>query len=249
MGPETNLDLLRRFDLRASRPLARSRAAYHTLKRLLDLVICIPGGLVLLPLMALIAVLVKIDSPGPVLFVQERVGGRRWSRRGYSGWQQTVFKMLKFRTMVAGSSPSLHRAYVRAFIQKDAEAMAAIQGEAVQSRKLLVDPRVTRLGKFLRKSSLDELPQIWNVIKGEMSLVGPRPAIPYEVEAYEPWHMQRLEAKPGITGLWQVTARSSVDFDEMVELDIHYLRHQSILLDLKILLATPYAVFAAKGAL
>jgi lipopolysaccharide/colanic/teichoic acid biosynthesis glycosyltransferase len=248
MQPEISLDLLRKFDPLALSPLAKDRAAYHFLKRLLDLAICIPGVLILLPLMALIAVLVKIDSPGPVLFVQDRVGARRWSQGGYAYWQQVIFKMMKFRTMAAGSSPSIHQAYVRALIHKDRDTMVAIQGEAVQSRKLVADPRVTRVGKILRKSSLDELPQIWNVIKGEMSLVGPRPAISYEVEDYEPWHMQRLEAKPGITGLWQVTARSSVDFDEMVDLDIHYIRNQSILLDLKILFATPFAVFSANGA-
>ncbi len=110
------------------------------------------------------------------------------------------------------------------------------------------DNRLTRLGRWLRETSLDELPQLWNVLKGDMSLVGPRPPLPYEVEMYEPWHCQRLAARPGITGLWQVTARSSADFDEMVQLDINYIQHQSLWLDLKILLKTPIAVLSGKGA-
>lgn len=115
-------------------------------------------------------------------------------------------------------------------------------------RKLVHDPRVTRLGAFLRKTSLDELPQLWNVLKGDISLVGPRPPIPYEVEMYEPWHRRRLSTIPGVTGLWQITARSSVDFDEMVELDLEYIERQSFWLDLKILLQTPLAILKTRGA-
>jgi lipopolysaccharide/colanic/teichoic acid biosynthesis glycosyltransferase len=248
MHPEIGLELLRKFDPLAISALSKDHTSYHILKRVLDLAISIPGILFLLPLMGLIAVLIKLDSPGRVLYVQERVGARRWSHAGFSYWQQVVFKMYKFRTMAEGCNPSIHQAYVRALIHKDQEAMALIQGEVRSTHKLISDPRVTRIGKFLRKSSLDELPQIWNVIRGEMSLVGPRPAIPYEVEVYQPWHFGRLEAKPGISGLWQVTARSSADFDEMVCLDLDYIRHPSIRLDLKILLATPIAIFSAKGA-
>jgi lipopolysaccharide/colanic/teichoic acid biosynthesis glycosyltransferase len=248
MQPEINLDLLRNFDPNGVSSMTRDRAAFHFFKRVLDLVISLPGFLLLLPLMGVIAVLIKLDTPGPVLFVQNRVGARRRSHAGYAYWQQVLFKMVKFRTMVEGSNPSIHRAFVRALIHKDWNTMAVIQGGEFSTRKLVTDARVTRVGRFLRKSSLDELPQIWNVIRGEMSLVGPRPAIPYEVEDYEPWHLNRLEAKPGITGLWQIAGRSSVDFDEMVCLDLDYIRRSSIWLDLKILLATPYAVFSAKGA-
>jgi lipopolysaccharide/colanic/teichoic acid biosynthesis glycosyltransferase len=113
---------------------------------------------------------------------------------------------------------------------------------------LIHDPRVTRVGKFLRKSSLDELPQLWNIFRGEMSLVGPRPAIPYEVEEYQRWHLRRLEAMSGLTGLWQVTARSSANFDEIIRLDIEYIENQSFLLDIKILLKTPFVVLRGKGA-
>jgi lipopolysaccharide/colanic/teichoic acid biosynthesis glycosyltransferase len=124
-----------------------------------------------------------------------------------------------------------------------------MQGGDTQIRKLVNDPRVTRIGRFLRKSSIDEIPQFINVVKGEMSLVGPRPAIPYEVEMYKPWHCRRLETIPGITGLWQVTARSLVDFDEIINLDIQYIDQQSFWLDLKILIKTPKAVLFCKGAI
>jgi lipopolysaccharide/colanic/teichoic acid biosynthesis glycosyltransferase len=248
MQTDVHLELLCKMDTMTVGSFTKDRAAYHFFKRILDLAISLPGILLVLPLMAVIAVLIRCDSHGPVLYVQDRVGAKRRPHGGFAYWQQVIFKMYKFRTMAAGSSPSLHQAYVRAWIHKDREAMAALQGSAISTCKLVTDPRVTRFGKFLRKSSLDELPQIWNVIRGEMSLVGPRPAIPYEMEDYEPWHLYRLEAKPGITGLWQVKARSSVDFDEMVRLDIDYIHHPSIWLDFKILLATPLAVFSAKGA-
>jgi lipopolysaccharide/colanic/teichoic acid biosynthesis glycosyltransferase len=143
---------------------------------------------------------------------------------------------------------ALHKAYVQALIRRDEIGMAAAQNGETPTRKLVNDRRVTRLGRFLRRSSLDELPQLWNVLKGDMSLVGPRPPIPYEVEAYELWHWKRLEAIPGMTGLWQVEARSSVGFDEMVRLDIWYAEHQSLWMDLKILLKTPFAVLSMRGA-
>jgi lipopolysaccharide/colanic/teichoic acid biosynthesis glycosyltransferase len=163
-------------------------------------------------------------------------------------WRQVTFKCFKFRTMVSNADQSLHKSYIKALINNDTESMAALQGEDTQIRKLTRDPRITRLGKILRKSSIDEIPQFINVLRGEMSLVGPRPAIPYEVEMYKPWHFRRLETKPGITGLWQVTARSSCDFDEIVTLDIQYIDQQSIWLDLKILLKTPIAVLFCRGA-
>ena len=123
-----------------------------------------------------------------------------------------------------------------------------MEGDDNSTHKMIKDPRVTRLGRILRKASLDELPQLWNILIGEMSLVGPRPAILYELAEYRPWHFQRLQAKPGLSGLWQVTARSSVEFDEMVKLDIEYIKHQSLWLDLKIILKTPIVVLSGKGA-
>jgi lipopolysaccharide/colanic/teichoic acid biosynthesis glycosyltransferase len=150
--------------------------------------------------------------------------------------------------MYQDAESEMHRAYIQAFIHNDQQGMSELQNGDTEVRKLVDDPRITPLGRFLRKSSLDELPQLWNVFKGDMSLVGPRPPIPYEVEMYEPQHCRRLGTKPGITGLWQVTARSSADFDEMVSLDVEYIEHQSLWLDLKILLQTPMVVLRGKGA-
>lgn len=230
------------------------RRTYFAIKRTIDVVVAASALLVLSPIMLLIAALIKLDSPGPVIFTQKRVGLRR--RDGAededsgdgAGWQIGTFDFYKFRTMKRDASPDMHRAYVEAFIRNDREAMAAVQGADTEVRKILKDPRVTRLGAFLRKTSLDELPQFWSVLKGDMSLVGPRPALPYEVDVYQPWHHKRLAALPGITGPWQVSARSSVDFDDMVRMDIDYIEHQSLWLDLKILLQTPFAVLRSRGA-
>jgi lipopolysaccharide/colanic/teichoic acid biosynthesis glycosyltransferase len=208
---------------------------YAGIKRALD----IAGSLTLLaalaPLFALIAVAVTLTSPGPVLFRQVRVGR-----------MMKTFTMLKFRTMLVQGDHAIHHDFVTRFIQA---------GDRIERPgksgvfKLTDDPRVTSIGRLLRKTSLDELPQLWNVLRGEMSLVGPRPPIPYEVEHYKSWHRRRvLEAKPGITGLWQVTGRSRTTFDEMVRLDIRYAQTCSLSTDLKILLATPRAVVAGKGA-
>jgi lipopolysaccharide/colanic/teichoic acid biosynthesis glycosyltransferase len=248
MSQEISLDLLRKFDPLALSPLTIDRSGYYIVKRILDLTIAIFALVIILPLLALIALLIRLDSPGPAFFIQERVGAEKWSRKGFSYWKRVTFSMYKFRTMFVNADPSLHQAFINAFIQNDLDSMTALQGEEIQTRKIVSDPRWTRLGKILRKSSLDELPQLLNVLKGDMSLVGPRPAIPYEVEQYEPWHHQRLITKPGITGLWQVTARSSADFDDMVRLDNYYIEHQSFLLDLKILLKTPLVVLSSKGA-
>jgi lipopolysaccharide/colanic/teichoic acid biosynthesis glycosyltransferase len=227
----------------------RDKYLYFIGKRLLDVVLAIVLLILLAPVMLLVAILIKLDSAGPIFFTQERVGARRRSEGGQMNWEIRIFPFYKFRSMVRDADPHLHRAFARAFIHNDGINMVALQNRATQVRKLVNDPRVTRMGRFLRQSSLDELPQLWNVLKGDMSMVGPRPPIPYEVELYEPWHGQRLAAIPGITGLWQVTARSSVDFDEMVRLDIWYIEHQSLWLDLEILLKTPWAVLTSKGAL
>ena len=189
------------------------------------------------PLLLIIAALVKATSKGPVLFKQHRVG--QYGRR---------FTFLKFRSMRAGNDSSVHREYVTKLIAGEAvriQANANANGTGVY--KLANDNRITRVGTFLRKTSLDELPQFFNVLKGDMSLVGPRPPIPYELAAYQTWHRRRvLEVKPGITGLWQVTGRSQVKFDDMVRLDLRYATSWSPWLDLKILLRTPGAVI--KGA-
>jgi lipopolysaccharide/colanic/teichoic acid biosynthesis glycosyltransferase len=205
------------------------------LKRLLDILGSAALLLLLAPLFAVIAALVKLKSPGPILFRQQRVGRH-----------MKPFKMLKFRTMHVNADPALHRAFVSEFITSS-QTSRPKDGSAVF--KLVADPRITPIGSVLRRTSLDELPQLWNVLRGEMSLVGPRPPLPYEVEQYRPWHARRVvEAKPGITGLWQVGGRSRTTFDDMVRLDLQYAKAQSVWTDIKILLATPGAVFSGKGA-
>jgi lipopolysaccharide/colanic/teichoic acid biosynthesis glycosyltransferase len=183
-----------------------------------------------------IAAAIKLTSKGPILFEQKRVG-----QYGKS------FVFLKFRSMYVNNDASVHKEYVRQLIAGQAERKSSENGGGVF--KITNDSRVTRIGAFLRRTSLDELPQFINVLRGEMSLVGPRPAIAYEVEAYDIWHRNRvLEAKPGITGLWQVTGRSKVTFDEMVRLDLRYAKSWSPWMDLIILLRTPAAVDFGQGA-
>lgn len=222
---------------------------YFFMKRCLDVTLSTVLLMLLSPVLLTIAILIKLDSPGPIIFSQKRIGARRRMHEGQVGWEVEPFHFYKFRSMVHNADPALHRAYVQAFIRNDQGAMAELQGGETEVRKLVRDPRITRVGAFIRRTSLDELPQLWNVLKGDMSLVGPRPALQYEVDEYEPWHRQRLETLPGITGLWQVTARSSAAFDDMIKLDIAYLERQSLWLDLIILIKTPLAVVSSKGAL
>ncbi|NJN19739.1 MAG: sugar transferase [Oscillochloris sp.] len=219
------------------------RERYYTVKRAIDIIVA--GGLLLLlwPLMLLIAVAVKLDSPGPALFAQDRITVKpRRNQYGELVWEQRIFRFYKFRSMRHKADESLHRAYIQATIKNDQAELQQLQGGDTSVKKLTRDPRITRLGAFLRKTSLDELPQLINVIRGDISLVGPRPAIAYELELYKPWYAQRLEAIPGITGWWQVTRRSAASFEEMIELDIWYVERQSLWLDLWILFTTPIAV-------
>lgn len=224
---------------------------YLILKRALDILIAVIMLIVLAPLMLAIALLIKLDSPGPVIFSQERVGAKVRGKGNKRSWEVCSFTIYKFRTMYHNANSETHRAFVQALIRKDEDTLAAMQGGKLQGKnryKLQRDPRITRIGSFLRKTSLDELPQLWNVLVGNMTLVGPRPPIAYEVEVYTPSHLRRLAATPGLTGPWQVTSRSSVSFDEMVEMDAWYIDNQSLWLDLEILLRTPLAVLARKGA-
>jgi exopolysaccharide biosynthesis polyprenyl glycosylphosphotransferase len=192
--------------------------------------------LVLSPVFAAIALAIKLNSEGPVLFRQERL-----AQFG------AAFNCFKFRTMYANNDPKIHREYVERFIAGMAND-AKSEGEPVVY-KITNDPRVTPIGRLLRRLSLDELPQFWNVLRGEMSLVGPRPPLPYEFKVYDIWHRRRvLELKPGVTGLWQVSGRSRTSFDDMVRLDLRYSQSWSLWLDLKILVATPRAVFTGDGA-
>ncbi|HLH03517.1 MAG TPA: sugar transferase [Bryobacteraceae bacterium] len=215
----------------------KDKSFYSVAKRGMDIAGAALGLLAGAPLLGAIALAVKCTSRGPVLFRQTRVGQ-----------YGAPFTFLKFRSMYANNDPAIHREYVKSLIRGSANNTSG-PGTQEGVYKLTKDPRVTRIGAFLRKSSLDELPQLWNVLKGDMSLVGPRPAIPYEVEAYAPWHRRRvLEAKPGITGLWQVKGRSRVTFDEMVRLDVRYASSRSLWLDVKTLIETPRAVLFGQGA-
>jgi lipopolysaccharide/colanic/teichoic acid biosynthesis glycosyltransferase len=210
---------------------------FCVIKRMMDIVGSVLALLLFAPVLLAIAVAIKLTSQGPVFFRQKRVG-----QHG----EQFVF--LKFRSMRVNNDASVHKAYVKQLIAGSAQCHPG-NGNGNGVYKLTKDSRVTRIGAFLRRSSLDELPQFINVLKGEMSLVGPRPAIAYEVQEYDIWHRRRvLEAKPGITGLWQVNGRSRVKFDDMVRLDLRYAKTWSPWMDLKILLRTPVAVVFGDGA-
>ncbi len=247
MQNETQLDI-HEFDLNSLRRAIQSRNVYYILKRAADLIIALVLLTLLSPLFLLITIGIALYSPGPIFFVQNRVGSKRFfGKKGWQ-WEKTIFHCYKFRTMHVNADTSIHQAYVQALIENNQEKMTRLQGQTSKVRKLARDPRITRPGKILRKLSLDELPQLWNVVRGEMSLVGPRPAIPYEVEMYKPWHLLRLEAQPGITGLQQVTERCTADFDQQVKIDMEYIENQSLWLDIKILLRTPLAVISTRGA-
>ncbi len=194
------------------------------IKRTMDIVIAATVLVLAAPLMLLIALAIKLDSPGPILFRQVRIG---------KGGKP--FVLYKFRSMVDGAD-------------KQQQALLRATGRSPLLFKLRDDPRVTRVGRFLRRTSLDELPQFWNVLKGEMSVVGPRPPVPEEVAAYQDWHLQRLLVTPGLTGLWQVNGRSDLTFDEMVRLDLYYVENWSPWLDLKVMLRTVPVVLTGRGA-
>jgi len=191
------------------------------------------------PVFLAVAAAVKWTSEGPVLFRQERIG--QWGK---------PFVFLKFRSMYVNQADNPHRVYIEKLIRENKEANGgqAENGEAPVF-KLTDDPRITPVGRFIRKTSLDELPQLINVLRGEMSLVGPRPPVAYEADVYDVWHRMRLlTVKPGITGLWQVMGRSRTTFDEMVRMDLRYVTEWSLWQDIKIILKTPWAVIAGKGA-
>jgi lipopolysaccharide/colanic/teichoic acid biosynthesis glycosyltransferase len=213
--------------------LSLSGPGYLPLKRWLDVCLALILLVICGPLMALIALGIKLHSPGPVLYRQTRAGqGGR------------PFTFIKFRSMREGASPLVHQQYVTRLIRDDLRPAAARAG----TLKLKNDSRITGLGRILRRYSLDELPQLFNVLRGEMSLVGPRPPLPYEVELYTDWHRQRLNALPGLTGLWQVTGRNRVSFTEVVAMDIQYIAKMSLWLDLWIMLKTPLEMLRGDGA-
>jgi exopolysaccharide biosynthesis polyprenyl glycosylphosphotransferase len=208
------------------------------LKRAIDILGSAAALLVFAPFFAAIALIIKLTSKGPVLFRQERMG--QYGK---------PFTVLKFRSMRTDCDSRIHQEYVSQFIAGKVEGKPAEASGAAPVFKIQKDPRITPIGQFMRKTSLDEVPQFWNVLRGDMSLVGPRPPIAYEFRAYNVWHRRRvLEIKPGITGLWQVEGRSRTRFDDMVRLDLRYARSWSIWLDLRILLQTPAAVILGDGA-
>jgi exopolysaccharide biosynthesis polyprenyl glycosylphosphotransferase len=205
-------------------------------KRTSDVIIASIALVVTSPLWLIISILIKRDTPGPVFFKQERVGmdGR-------------IFLCLKFRTMLANADDSVHRETYKQNIIGDDRANSGDIEKPVYG-KVKNDSRVTNVGRWLRRSSLDELPQLLNVLKGDMSVVGPRPPIPYEVHEYDIWHRKRLDMKPGITGLWQVSGRNRLTFEQMVKVDLFYIENWSVWLDLKIILLTIPALWQDEGA-
>lgn len=226
MSPESDLDAGRRSSLTV--PVAPTPPGYRLAKRALDILGSGVGLVVAAPILALVAIAVKLESPGPVFFQQERLGlgGRR-------------FTLYKFRSMHLSAEQARHRDHVRDLIRGD-------RGDAASSPAAWVpipfDPRVTRLGSFLRRSHLDELPQLINIVRGDMSLVGPRPPIPYEVEVYEAWHLPRLSVIPGLTGLWQATGWGRLSFDEGVALDLAYIQRRTFWFDLGLILRTLWQI-------
>lgn len=225
---------------------AINRRFYFLSKRCIDVAASILLIIVAAPLAVVVALLIKLDSPGPVIFCQERIGTRRRIKGGRTMWEVRTFKMYKFRSMKQNADQSLHRRYIHDLAAGAVKASG--DGDGAQQFKIAGDPRVTRVGRVLRKTSIDELPQLLNVLLGQMSLVGPRPVPPYEVAEYKEWHYERLAALPGMTGLWQVRERGQVPFDEMIRLDIEYVRARSLWFDLALLVLTIPAVLSARGA-
>lgn len=218
-------------------PVTQAHTGYRRVKRVIDIIVSACLLLLLSPLLLLIVCAIKVYSPGPALFLQERVGYDRASGR------IRRFKLYKFRSMHVKADPEVHLEHMRDLILND----VAPTGPRA-TIKMVGDCRITSVGRLLRRFSVDELPQFINVFIGDMSLVGPRPALPYEVECYEEWHKRRLQAVPGLTGWWQVKGRNQVSFDESVRMDIYYIEHMSLALDLRILLLTPWAMISGKGA-
>ena len=197
---------------------------YNIIKRLIDIVASACGLVVLSPILLIVSILIKIESKGPIIFAQERVGK-----------DLKTFKMYKFRSMVNDA-------------EELKEKLMKYNQMSGPMFKMDNDPRVTKIGKFIRKTSIDELPQLINVIKGDMSLVGPRPSLPKEVKEFEPWMKKRFQVKPGLTCYWQVSGRNNIDFEDWMKLDIKYIEDKSILLDIKLIVKTAFLLFGDKNA-
>ncbi len=215
--------------------IAYNLTKYQWWKNVFDRLMAAFIMVVLSPLMVVVALIIKLDSPGSAIFRREQIGknGRK-------------FTLYKFRTMQANNDDSEYKSYITKYVLEDAPYTVDQNGQAVY--KVTNDPRVTRVGDWLRKTNLDELPQFINVLKGDMSAIGPRPDIPFAVNLYSDWHRQRFQVKPGITGLWQVSKRKGLSFDNMVQLDIEYINKQSFLLDTKIFLQTLSIILKRDGS-
>jgi lipopolysaccharide/colanic/teichoic acid biosynthesis glycosyltransferase len=248
MEHETNVKNLAGDTFLLSPRQALGQSYYYFFKRFFDILIAFIALVWLSPFMLLIVILIRLDSPGPAFFVQQRVCGKKEILNGKVIWKQVLFPCYKFRSMIPKADPSIHRTYIKTLIENVERGNPSQQDGNQEIKKLTSDNRITRLGRILRRTSLDELPQFLNVLVGDMSLVGPRPAIPYEVEMYKPWYHRRLDAKPGITGLWQISGRSTLGFEEMVKLDIKYVEEQSFKMDLMIIFKTPLIILSRKGA-
>lgn len=201
-----------------------NRLMYDASKRLMDILLSLLGLIIVSPIMLIVAILIKLESSGPVIFSQKRVG--------LNGKE---FNMLKFRSMVQNAEELKER------LQKQNEMSGPMF-------KIKEDPRVTKVGRFIRKTSIDELPQLINILKGEMSLVGPRPSLPKEVAKFEPWMLERLNVKPGLTCYWQVSGRNNIDFEEWMKLDIKYVKDRNLGLDIKLIFKTFFVLFGDKNA-
>lgn len=197
---------------------------YKFFKRTIDIACSLFGLLVLSPVLIIVSILIKLESDGPIIFSQDRIG--------YKGQK---FKMYKFRSMVVNAEE----------LKKKLAEQNEMSGPMFKMKN---DPRVTKVGKFIRKTSIDELPQLINILKGEMSLVGPRPSLPKEVKEFEPWMMERLEVKPGLTCYWQVSGRNDIDFEDWMKLDIKYVRERSFWLDMKLIFKTFFVLFGDEHA-
>lgn len=219
---------MQQLEINKGEPIFRGRVEprveYYFFKRTMDILCSLTGLILLAPLFLIVGILIKFESKGPVFFAQERIG-----RHG------NTFKMYKFRSMVVNAEE----------LKEKLHCKNEMSGPMF---KMKDDPRITKLGKFIRKTSIDELPQLFNVLKGEMSLVGPRPSLPKEVEKFENWMMTRLEVKPGLTCYWQVSGRNDIDFEDWMKLDVRYVKERSTLVDIKLILKTFFVLFGDEHA-
>lgn len=246
--PQVDLEIVRRFDPLAASPLAQNHANYYFFKRALDIAVSGFALIILSPVIALISVLVLIESGTPLFLVEKRVGARRWSRAGYAYWRRAVFNCYRFRTVSRRADCGFSSMASRGVVPDASADLADEVLDSGLSKDSVDDSGVNRLGRFLRSHGLDGLPQLWHVLRGDMSLVGPKPATPREVARYDPHGLRRLEAKPGLTGLWRAAGRGSADPAATARLDVRYGERQSLWADLKALVQTPLEVLAGRNA-